>query len=91
MIVTELYDGQGIGNQLWCYFVTRTIADNLGFQYGIMRPDKFKGIDFMKKAMVVNATPASSRPLQNHNITESGRKCKINIYDIYLLRTLCCV
>ena len=47
MIVTELYDGQGIGNQLWCYFVTRTIADNLGFQYGIMRPDKFKGIDFM--------------------------------------------
>lgn len=47
MIVTELYDGQGLGNQLWCYFVTRTLADNLGFEYGIMRPDKFKGRDFM--------------------------------------------
>jgi len=47
MIVTELLDGQGLGNQLWCYAVTRTIALDRGFDFGIMSPDKFKGSEFM--------------------------------------------
>ncbi len=47
MIVTEFYNGQGLGNQLWCYFVTRSLSEKLGFDYGIMSPDKFKGKDFM--------------------------------------------
>ena len=47
MIVTELYDGQGLGNQLWSYVVTRTIALDKGFEFGIMNPNKFKGKDFM--------------------------------------------
>jgi hypothetical protein len=72
MIVTELYDGQGLGNQLWCYFVTRAIAENLGLQYGIMRSDKFKGRDFMTLDMgnvVVGGSgpeggPPDSLPLQ---------------------------
>lgn len=47
MIVTELYDGQGLGNQLWCYAVTRIIAEKNGYEFGIMGMEKFKGRDFM--------------------------------------------
>lgn len=47
MIVTELYHGQGLGNQLWCYAVTRAIALNHGYDFGIQNPYKFKGKNFM--------------------------------------------
>lgn len=43
MIVTELYNGQGLGNQLWCYCVTRSIAIKNKFDFGIQSPQKFKG------------------------------------------------
>lgn len=48
MIVTELYDGQGLGNQLWCYVVARAIALDKGYDFGIMHSEKFKGSDFLK-------------------------------------------
>ncbi len=48
MIVTELYNGQGLGNQLWSYVVTRTIALDRGFDFGIMGYEKFKGKDFLE-------------------------------------------
>lgn len=48
MIVTELYNGQGLGNQLWCYFVTKIIAKNNNYEFGIMNPHKFKGKEFME-------------------------------------------
>lgn len=47
MIVTEIYNGQGLGNQLWCYVVTRTIATSRNLKFGIMNPHKFKCLDFM--------------------------------------------
>lgn len=47
MIVTEFYNGQGLGNQLWCYVVTRLISENKGYEFGIMSPEKFKGKDFI--------------------------------------------
>ena len=47
MIVTELYNGQGLGNQLWCAIVTRVIALDKGYDYGIMSPEKFKGSQFL--------------------------------------------
>jgi hypothetical protein len=47
MIITELYNGQGLGNQLWCYAVTRVIAEKNNYTYGIMSPEKFKGREFM--------------------------------------------
>jgi hypothetical protein len=42
MIVNELYNGSGLGNQLWRYTVTRVIADRNGYDFGIMNPHKFK-------------------------------------------------
>lgn len=47
MIVTELYNGQGLGNQLWCYIVTRIIAKNKNYDFGIMSKEKFKGKEFL--------------------------------------------
>lgn len=48
MITTELYDGQGLGNQLWCYIVTRIIAQNKGYNFGIKSIEKFKGKEFLE-------------------------------------------
>ena len=47
MIVTELYNGQGFGNQLVCYVTTRVIAKDKNLDFGIMNPYKFKGKEFM--------------------------------------------
>lgn len=47
MVVTELCNGQGLGNQLWSYVVTRTIALDNGYDFGIISPEKFKGKSFM--------------------------------------------
>jgi len=47
MLVTEIYKGQGLGNQLWCYAVTRAIARRHGYEFGVMSPENFKCIDFM--------------------------------------------
>lgn len=47
MIVTELYNGQGLGNQLWCYVVTRVIAKDRGLTFGIESSGKFKGKEFL--------------------------------------------
>ncbi len=47
MIITELYNGQGLGNQLWSYVVTRSLALDKGVDFGIMSPEKFKGNEFL--------------------------------------------
>ena len=47
MIITEIYNGQGLGNQLWCYVVTRCIAKHHGFDYGVKSPEKFKCNQFI--------------------------------------------
>lgn len=47
MIITEIYNGQGLGNQLHCYVTTRVVALDKGCEFGIMNPHKFKCLDFM--------------------------------------------
>lgn len=47
MIITEIYNGQGLGNQLACYVTTRVIALDKGYKFGIMNSHKFKCLDFM--------------------------------------------
>lgn len=47
MICNELYNGQGLGNQLWNYVVARIIAKEKGFPFSIIGRSKFKGKDFM--------------------------------------------
>ena len=47
MLITEFYNGQGLGNQLACYVTTRVLALDLGYDFGVMHPERFKGADFM--------------------------------------------
>ena len=48
MIGTQLYKGQGFGNQLWVYAVTRSIALNHDYSFGIGGAEFFKGNKFLK-------------------------------------------
>ena len=48
MICTEIYNGQGLGNQLWVYAVTYAAARRAGVQLGLARTDKFKANDILK-------------------------------------------
>lgn len=55
--MTELYDGQGLGNQLWVYATCRSIAENLQMPYRILGPDKFKGSSFLDIDFGLEDTP----------------------------------
>lgn len=48
MIVNELYNGQGFGNQLANYVTTRVFCKDKGYDFGIKSPEKFKGHSFME-------------------------------------------
>ncbi len=63
MIMTELYDGQGLGNQLWVYCACRSIADQLGYPYSILSPQRFKGADFLDVSFGINP-PTVTAPLR---------------------------
>jgi hypothetical protein len=47
MIGTQLYKGQGFGNQLWTYAVTRSIAKRNGYKFAITGREFFKGNKFL--------------------------------------------
>jgi hypothetical protein len=46
MLVTPIFKGQGIGNQLACYVTTRCIALDKGYEFGVITPENFKGFFF---------------------------------------------
>jgi len=100
MIVTELYNGQGLGNQLWSYVVTRTIALDKGFDFGIMSADKFKGKAFLDLNFGNEVTggqgPEGGPPISlpesiTHYFIEKNTwyekyRCDIRDYDSELLK-----
>jgi hypothetical protein len=43
MLVTEIYNGQGLGNQLWSYIFTKCLARDYNYDFGVQSPYKFKG------------------------------------------------
>jgi len=47
VLVTELYNGQGFGNQLWSYMFTRVLALDKNVEFGIQSPERFKGAGFL--------------------------------------------
>jgi hypothetical protein len=47
MIGTELYRGQGFGNQLWVYATLRSLAIDQDLDFSIIGSHRFKGKDFM--------------------------------------------
>jgi hypothetical protein len=47
MIGTELYRGQGFGNQLWVYATLRSLAIDQNLDFSIIGSHRFKGKDFI--------------------------------------------
>lgn len=47
MIFVEFYEGQGLGNQLWCYAAGRAIAKKLSVPFQVIAKNKFKANDFL--------------------------------------------
>lgn len=47
MICNELYNGQGLGNQLWNYALLRIIADTKKIPFSVLGRNKFKGQEFL--------------------------------------------
>lgn len=69
MIITEFYHGQGFGNQLFAYVVTRMIAHRREFDYGFAGLENFgdrrfndKGIHFMDLDLGLPVIGGSSHP-----------------------------
>ena len=47
MIYLEFLEGQGLGNQLWNYFCIRALSEEIGEDFKIIKPENFKGKDFL--------------------------------------------
>lgn len=73
MIITELYHGQGLGNQLFAYVITRALAHKLGYEFGIAGVENLgdprfntKGLYFMNldlgKKVIGGSTPPGGPP-----------------------------
>jgi len=98
MIVTEIYNGQGLGNQLFCYITTRCIALENGYEFGIMSPHKFKCLDFLDldfgKEVIGGSGPEGGTPTQlpdgivnyyyEKQLNDSRFNCNITETDDYL-------
>ena len=69
MIITELYHGQGFGNQLFAYVAIRMVAHKLGYEFGIAGEKNFgdsrinnKGFYFMDLDLGKEVIGGSSPP-----------------------------
>jgi hypothetical protein len=43
MLITPIFKGQGLGNQLACIITTKCIASDKGYDFGVVYPERFKG------------------------------------------------
>lgn len=62
MIVTEIYRGSGLGNQIWNLVVSRILAHRHGYEWGVMKTTPFKARKFMPdfdfgKEVIGGSTP----------------------------------
>jgi len=99
MLITELYKGQGLGNQLACYITTRVIALDKGYDFGIMHPERFKGADFFDlnfgKKVTGGSSPEGAPPIKlpedikhyyvEKKIIHKENESDIRGYDEYLI------
>ena len=51
MIAATFFSGSGLGDQLHRYITMRTLAEEKGYEWGIVHPENFKGTSFMNLDM----------------------------------------
>lgn len=59
MIVGTFWKGSGLGNQLHRYVMTRVIAADKGFKFGMEYPENFKGSSFLNLDMGETVIPGN--------------------------------
>jgi len=67
MIVTEIYRGSGLGNQIWNLVVSRILAHRHGYKWGVKKSTPFKARKFMPnfdygEDVVGGNTPREGQP-----------------------------
>ena len=77
MIITELYDGQGFGNQLWTYTVARVIAFKKGYDFCVIGREHYKGKDIIDLNF---GKPISEIPNNINHIEENMIKNSLGVY-----------
>lgn len=65
MIITEFYDGQGLGNQLWVYAAARSISEELDVPFVLLGADRFKGEGFLNIDSVVGISTLEALDVKN--------------------------
>ncbi len=60
MITTELSEGQGLGNQLWVYAASRSIAEQLNVPFILLGTEHFKGKGFLHITSEVGISAAEA-------------------------------
>ncbi len=51
MIGTEFIEGQGLGNQLFCYVTARAVAADAGVEFGFVHPEKLGNVVHSRQGM----------------------------------------
>lgn len=64
MLVNEMWNGSGLGNQLACYVTTRCIALDNNYAFGIAHPERFKGAGFLKNVQFGNPVVGGYTPVE---------------------------
>lgn len=67
MIVTEIYKGSGLGNQIWNLVVSRILAERYGYEWGVKKSTPYKARKFMPnfdfgKEVTGGHTPREGQP-----------------------------
>lgn len=67
MIVTQLYKGSGLGNQIWNLVVSKILARRHGYMWGVMKTTPFKARKFMPdfdygEEVIGGHTPKEGQP-----------------------------
>lgn len=81
MIAGRFHEGSGLGDQLFRYITTRTLALDKNIPYGMVNPDGFKGESFMpiQLGMYVNLPEAMNQWLEKDVRDKDGND--IRSYD----------
>lgn len=77
MIAGIFHKGSGLGNQLHRYVATRVLAQDKGYQWGMLNPELFKGTSFMK--IDLGLTGTTTKTFEENKIVSCG--IDIRSYD----------
>lgn len=79
MIINDFKDGQGLGNQLWCYATTRIIAQRKLYDFLITGREHFKGLNLMD---IDYGLPIEEKPAEVAYLKENMVRHSVNNIDI---------